>query len=201
MVHSIIAIQNVQMARNQVRIIGGKWKGRKIKLPAKGSVRPSLGRVRETLFNWLAGRIEGSRCLDLFAGSGALGFEALSRGARWVALVDSDRDSVRLLKENAQRLGASNCLVRRQSALGFLSGVSAADEGSAGPWDIAFLDPPFASGLLPKALAALRDHGPLNQGAWVYFETERRSAIRFDSWNPIKQGVVGDARFGLLALP
>ena len=189
------------MARNEVRIIGGKWKGRKLKLPAQGLARPSLGRVRETLFNWLAGRIEGRRCLDLFAGSGALGFEALSRGARWVALVDSDRHSARLLKENAQRLGAGNCLVRRQSALGFLNGAPAAAEGAAGPWDIAFLDPPFASGLLPKALAALRGDGLLSQGAWVYFETQRRSAIRFDSWQLVKQGAAGGARFGLLALP
>ena len=186
------------MARNEVCIIGGKWKGRKLKLPAKGSLRPTLGRVRETLFNWLAGRIEGSRCLDLFAGSGALGFEALSRGAGWAALVDSDRDCARRMRESAEQLGAGNCLVRRQSALGFLNSSASAGQGAAGPWDIVFLDPPFASGLLPKALAALRGEGLLSADAWVYFEAERRAALRFDGWEPIKQGAAGDARFGLL---
>ncbi|MDE0063700.1 MAG: 16S rRNA (guanine(966)-N(2))-methyltransferase RsmD [Gammaproteobacteria bacterium] len=108
------------MSRNEVRIIGGLWKGRKLKVPAGAAVRPSLGRVRETLFNWLAGEVVGSDCLDLFAGSGALGFEALSRGARSVVLVDNNRNTAAVLRKNAQRLGAANCTVRRQSALAFL---------------------------------------------------------------------------------
>ena len=113
------------MSRNEVRIIGGLWKGRKLKIPANVSARPTLGRVRETLFNWLAGEIEGGDCLDLFAGSGALGFEALSRGARSVVLVDNNRNTAEALKQNAKRLGAANCTVRRQSALAFLKSATA----------------------------------------------------------------------------
>ena len=119
------------MSRNEVRIIGGLWKGRKLKVPANAAVRPSLGRVRETLFNWLAGHVEGSDCLDLFAGSGALGFEALSRGARSAVLVDNNRGTVDALHKNAQRLGAANCSVRRQSALAFLKRTAA--DGAAVP--------------------------------------------------------------------
>ena len=120
------------MPRNEVRIIGGLWKGRKLIVPANAAVRPSLGRVRETLFNWLAGDIENSDCLDLFAGSGALGFEALSRGARSAVLVDNNRNTAEVLKKNARRLGAANCTVRRQSALSFLKGTAAKQGPNAG---------------------------------------------------------------------
>ena len=88
------------MARNEVRIIGGKWKGRKLSFAASKTLRPTLGRVRETLFNWLMADVEDARCLDLFAGSGALGFEALSRGAREVTFVDNNHHAATALRNN-----------------------------------------------------------------------------------------------------
>lgn len=182
------------MTRNEVRIIGGLWKGRKLKLPANAPVRPSLGRVRETLFNWLAGEIEGRDCLDLFAGSGALGFEALSRGARSAMLVDNNRAAAEALRRNAERLEAGNCAIRRQSALAFL-------KQRAQDWDIVFLDPPFAANLLGAALDALRTCDSLRQGARVYFELDRRGGIDLENWRILKQGTAGDTRFGLLASP
>ena len=192
--------------RNEVRIIGGLWKGRKLKLPANAAVRPSLGRVRETLFNWLADQVEDSDCLDLFAGSGALGFEALSRGAKSAVLVDNSRKAIQTLRRTAERLGATNCTIRQQSALGFLRQAAAQgtdDEtdatGIVKQWDIVFLDPPFASGLLAASLDALRTHQSLRPGAKVYFELERRGAIALDDWTILKQRTVGDTRFGLLA--
>ena len=190
------------MSRNEVRIIGGLWKGRKLRVPANAAVRPSLGRVRETLFNWLAGEVENSDCLDLFAGSGALGFEALSRGARSLVLVDNNRNTADVLKSNAQRLGAVNCTVRRQSALAFLKQAAAEGSGgTAGQWDIVFLDPPFASRLLPDALVALQSCNSLRPGARVYFELERRSDAGLEGFRILKQRTAGDTRFGLLASP
>ena len=211
------------MSRNEVRIIGGLWKGRKLTVPGKAAVRPSLGRVRETLFNWLAGEVEDGDCLDLFAGSGALGFEALSRGARSVVLVDKSRDAVEVLRKNARRLGASNCTVRRQPALSFLTSAAAdraADsraERAAAPcgptapgvpagtpgnrWDIVFLDPPFASGLLGAALSALRSGNALRPRGRVYFEAERRGEVDLAGFRTVKEAIAGDTRFGLLAPP
>jgi len=190
------------MSRNEVRIIGGLWKGRKLNVPANVPVRPSLGRVRETLFNWLAAEIEGSNCLDLFAGSGALGFEALSRGARSVVLVDHNRRVAEVLRQSAQRLGADNCTVRRQAALSFLKRADAeGTNATVNRWDIVFLDPPFGSSLLPAALEALRTCNSLSPGARTYIEFERRAEFEPVGYRILKQGVAGDTRFGLLALP
>lgn len=205
------------MPRNEVRIIGGLWKGRKLIVPANATVRPSLGRVRETVFNWLAGEIENSDCLDLFAGSGALGFEALSRGAQSAVLVDNNRNTAEALRKNARRLGAANCTVRRQSALSFLKGAAAKRGASAGTaqsgdpggtaapggtahrWDIVFLDPPFASTLLRAALDALQRCDSLRSGARVYVELDRRGQIGAEGYRVLKEATAGDTRFGLLA--
>ena len=183
------------MTRNEVRIIGGLWKGRKLQVPAGAPVRPSLGRVRETLFNWLAGEIEGRDCLDLFAGSGALGFEALSRGARSAMLVDNNRAAAEALRRNAERLEAGNCAIRRQSALAFL-------KQRAQDWDIVFLDPPFAANLLgklPWTLCAPAIH--CVPGRPRVLELDRRGGIDLENWRILKQGTAGDTRFGLLASP
>ena len=182
------------MSRNEVRIIGGRWKGRKLKLRGNASLRPTLGRVRETLFSWLAAEVAGSDCLDLFAGSGALGFEALSRGARSVVLVDNNRETVAALRENAERLGAENCIIRRQPALVFLP-------RAVTRWNLVFLDPPFASNLLAASLNALKASGVLSEEALVYCEFERRGEVNFDGWTVIKHATAGDTQFGLLASP
>jgi len=157
----------ITMAANEVRIISGKWKGRKLSFPSAPALRPSLGRVRETLFNWLRAEVAGRRCLDLYAGSGALGFEALSRGAAEVTFVDRDPKVIKALQANAARLNAGGCIIVRSSARKFLA-------RAVQPWDIVFLDPPFAEGDLEPTLDALRQRNLVSQDGLVYFEASRR---------------------------
>lgn len=187
---------------NQVRIIGGLWKGRKLRFAAGAALRPTPSRVRETLFNWLGPSIEGSDCLDLFAGSGALGFEALSRGARSLTLVDNDRRAAESLRRNAALLGAERFAVRKQGASAFLrqaasDGVFVSDE-PIGSWDCIFLDPPFTSGLLAKALALLGEGQLLKPDGRVYFEARRNTPLDLQGWHIDREGHAGDCRFGLL---
>ena len=164
-------------SENQVRIIGGQWRGRKLNFPDVPGLRPTPDRVRETLFNWLAPVIAGSRCLDLFAGSGALGFEAASRGAAEVVLVEREPRIVKSLREQAQRLGAGNIEIFQADARQYLSATPR-------PYDVLLLDPPFGQGLLTSSLVAL-DQGWLAPGAWVYLEAERElSADRLSELLP-----------------
>jgi 16S rRNA (guanine966-N2)-methyltransferase len=153
----------VPAARNAVRIVGGKWRGRKLHFPTVGAIRPTPDRVRETLFNWLAPVIAGSRCLDLFAGSGALGFEALSRGAGDVVFVEQDPEVARYLQATLEGLACAEGRVVCEDALAFL-------KHPAGPFDVVFLDPPFAAGYLPAVLERLARPGWLEPGAHVYLE-------------------------------
>jgi 16S rRNA (guanine966-N2)-methyltransferase len=150
-------------ASRVLRIIGGSWRGRKLRFPQGPDIRPTPDRVRETLFNWLGGRVAGARCLDLFAGSGALGLEALSRGAAHVSFIEHDPRAARELSAHLAEWGAAGARVECQDALAFL-------RGAASPFDIAFLDPPFASGLLGSAAQLLSTRGWLSQGARVYVE-------------------------------
>ncbi len=147
---------------NEVRIISGMWKGRKLHFPANSEVRPTLGRARITLFNWLAGHIDGARCLDLFAGSGSLGLEAHSRGAARTTLIDSDGQTVKELLSRTVSFKANGVVVRKLDALAFLRNT---DE----VWDLVFLDPPYGSSLLLSALILLP--GRLSANALVYCET------------------------------
>jgi 16S rRNA (guanine966-N2)-methyltransferase len=149
---------------NQVRIIAGQWRGRKLSFPDAHGLRPTPDRIRETLFNWLAPRIPGACCLDLFAGSGALGFEAASRGAARVVMVDHNPDIVRALRLNQQLLCADVIEILEQEAGNYLSGRS-------GQFDLVFLDPPFkAPALLAKSMQMLTDSGSLKEGATIYLE-------------------------------
>ncbi|MBI5463147.1 MAG: 16S rRNA (guanine(966)-N(2))-methyltransferase RsmD [Gammaproteobacteria bacterium] len=154
--------------RNQVRIGGGQWRGRKLSFPDVPGLRPTPDRVRETLFNWLAPVLAGSRCLDLFAGSGALGFEAASRGAAEVVLVERDATVVKALREQQQRLAATQIQIVQADALQFLGGTPR-------PFDIVLLDPPFGQDLLEAALAALTSAW-LAPTAFIYLEAERAVA-------------------------
>ena len=155
---------------NQVRIIAGQWRGRKLSFPDVQGLRPTADRARETLFNWLMPVLHGARCLDLFAGSGALGFEAASRGAAQVVMVDSSHDVVAALRENAELLSASSLQVCQQDAASYLT-------AGPGPFDVVFLDPPFSNpALLVQSLDALSAPGRLAAGAWIYIETPATSA-------------------------
>ena len=150
--------------RNQVRIGGGQWRGRKLDFPAVTGVRPTPDRVRETLFNWLAPVTPGCRCLDLYAGSGALGFEAASRGAAEVVLVERDAHVAKSLREHQRRLEATQMQIVQADALQFL-------RGTPRPFDVVLIDPPFGQGLLEATLAALAE-GWLAPSAWIYLEAE-----------------------------
>jgi 16S rRNA (guanine966-N2)-methyltransferase len=149
-------------APNRLRIVGGLWRGRTIDFPAIEAIRPSPDRVRETLFNWLQTHISGARCLDLFAGSGALGIEALSRGASAVTFVDREPQVSRHLTQTLQRLGAIGATVQTADASRFLERIPQ-------PFDVVFLDPPFASTLLQAVFARL-PQGWLAPEAHIYVE-------------------------------
>jgi 16S rRNA (guanine966-N2)-methyltransferase len=149
-------------APNQLRIVGGRWRGMRIEFPDIAAIRPSPDRVRETLFNWLQTHIAGARCLDLFAGSGALGIEALSRGASAVTFVDREPQVGRHLTQTLQRLGAAGATVKTEDAVRFL-------ERTPQPFDLVFLDPPFASTLLEAVFARL-PQGWLAPEAHIYVE-------------------------------
>jgi 16S rRNA (guanine966-N2)-methyltransferase len=154
-----------------LRIIGGTWRSRRFRFPAGLPLRPTPDRVRETLFNWLAPHVRGARCLDLFAGSGALGLEALSRGAGEVIFVEQARAAAEGIRSvlNAWETAAGRVVVA--DALEYL----ALDTAATASFDIVFLDPPFDSGLLPRALAALVERRRLRPGALVYVEFSARS--------------------------
>jgi len=157
---------------NRVRIVGGTHRGRKIAFPDAAGLRPTGDRIRETLFNWLAPVLPGSRCLDLFAGSGVLGIEAASRGAAEVVLVESAPRVASALRQTIDelRLGERVRLVEAD-ALQWLASAAPV------PFDVVFLDPPFAAGLMADAATALERRGWLAGGALVYVE-------RSDSQNP-----------------
>ncbi|MDG4594914.1 MAG: 16S rRNA (guanine(966)-N(2))-methyltransferase RsmD [Candidatus Contendobacter sp.] len=148
---------------NRVRVIAGQWCGRRLEFPDLPGLRPTPDRVRETLFNWLAPVLPGARCLDLFAGSGALGIEALSRGAAEVVFVEHQPLAVHALHDNLARLKAENARVEMVDALAWL-------RQPATPFEIVFLDPPFGQGLLEPVCAMLEQNGWLAAPAWIYLE-------------------------------
>jgi 16S rRNA (guanine966-N2)-methyltransferase len=156
-------LQRADAGRNVLRVIGGKWRGRRIRFPGRPGIRPTPDRVRETLFNWLAPVVADSRCLDLFAGSGALGLEALSRGAADVAFVESDRVTADALRETVKALAPGRGLVILGDALRWL-------EGPPQAFDIVFLDPPFDSGLVASVFQRLDSSGWLAPQARIYLE-------------------------------
>lgn len=164
---------------SQIRIIGGSMRGRKINFTSTEGLRPTLDRIRETLFNWLIADVNGAVCLDLYAGSGAIGIEAISRGAQSVVLVDSNIKVTQNLQKNLQELLITNAQVVNQKAEDFLA-------GNAQRFDLVFLDPPFEKGMLTSILALLKPH--LSKKALVYIEQENASSkINFgDEWQVIK---------------
>lgn len=149
---------------NSVRIIGGEWRRRLIHFPSTADLRPTPDRVRETLFNWLGQDLTGETCLDLFAGSGALGFEAASRGAKQVVMVERDAQVFRALQATHTKLGAAQVELVRADALAFL-------QSDARRYDVVFLDPPYHLDLLPGLLPLLPSR--LEGGSRVYLESDR----------------------------
>lgn len=149
---------------NRLRIIGGQWGSRQLPFPDVEGLRPTTDRVRETLFNWLMPYVPGAHVLDAFAGSGALGFEALSREAQSAILLEKNKKAAQRLMDNAHTLNA-NALVRHTDTLNWLL---KSDE----VFDLIFLDPPFNKGLLPNCIQAIKDNGLLAPDGWIYIESE-----------------------------
>ncbi|MBS0438863.1 MAG: 16S rRNA (guanine(966)-N(2))-methyltransferase RsmD [Proteobacteria bacterium] len=174
----------------KLRIIGGSLRGSRIAVPDFPGLRPTPDRVRETLFNWLAPVIEGAKCLDLFAGTGALGIEALSRGAAQVDFVEADVRLAQLLRENLARL-KQQAAVHCAAAEGFLDRTSSR-------YDLVFLDPPFAAGLWGDVARSLETCGCLQESAWIYLESPAGAAPDLpQNWLPHREGRAGDVRFAL----
>jgi 16S rRNA (guanine966-N2)-methyltransferase len=173
-----------------VRIIGGSLRGSKLDVPDVAGLRPTPDRVRETLFNWLMPVIDGARCLDLFAGTGALGIEALSRGAAHVDFVESDAQLARLLRDNLARL--------KQAATVSQSAASRFLESAGGVYDVVFVDPPFAEDLWERAMTALETHRRLAATAWIYVESPAgRDIAAPENWTLHREGHAGAVRFAL----
>lgn len=182
-----------QAPDGKVRIIGGTWRGRRLEFPAVEGLRPTPDRMRETLFNWLQPIVEGSHCLDLFAGSGALGFEALSRGASSCTFIERSAPAARALLENARRLEAAGAVVVQADAIAWLGARRHP------PFDLVFLDPPFRTGLLAPALAACTD-GLVADGGRIYLETGVEETIALpDGWATLRQTTTGQVACSLLA--
>jgi 16S rRNA (guanine(966)-N(2))-methyltransferase RsmD len=174
--------------RNRVRIVGGAWRSRVLRFPDLPELRPTPDRVRETLFNWLGQDLSGQVCLDLYAGSGALGLEAASRGARQVVLVERDARAYRALQENVRILEARGVELVRADALEFL----ASDTRS---YDVVFLDPPYAMQDRGPVLDAVRRR--LAPGALVYMESSRYAQVPA-GWESIRQTRAGAAHCQLM---
>lgn len=181
-------------ARSRVlRIIGGSWRGRRLRFPPQPEIRPTPDRVRETLFNWLGPRVPGSRCLDLFAGSGALGLEALSRGAAHVTFVERDAIAVRELRARLAEWRATGAEIEHSDALRFLGAAAQA-------FDIVFLDPPFASPLLAESCQLLEERHWLSAHALVYVETDARTGLPPlpQTWTVTKAKQAGSVGYHLI---
>lgn len=176
----------------QIRIIGGQWRSRKLPVPDSPGLRPTTDRVRETLFNWLAPWITQARCLDCFAGSGALGLEALSRYAASATLLEKDRVVAQQLRKNLETLKAPQGEVVNADTLSFLARAGT-------PHDIAFVDPPFRKGLLNETLHLLEHNGWLADEALIYVESEVESGPPQvpHSWSLHREKVAGQVAWRL----
>jgi len=188
-----LAKKGSQQSSGSVRIIGGKWRSRNLRFVSVDGLRPTGSRIRETLFNWLAPSIEGARCLDLFAGSGALCFEALSRGADCCVAIEANSQAISELRHNQAQLTANN--------LDIVSGdcQKLLERGNtAKPYDIIFLDPPFDMKLHKQASRLLISGNWLASKAQIYCEFPATEAQDLPlSWRLIKDKIAGNVRYCL----
>jgi 16S rRNA (guanine966-N2)-methyltransferase len=177
----------------RLRIVAGKWRSRLLDIADVPGLRPTSERVRETVFNWLAPSIQGARCLDLFAGTGALGFEALSRGATQVVFVENSRRAIEAIENSAKKLGAKEAVVHHGDAVEYVR--------NAGPaaFDIIFLDPPFADDRLEALCRQIDERGILAPGGRIYLEQDRAKPDPEipERWRVLKNKTAGNVRYML----
>jgi 16S rRNA (guanine966-N2)-methyltransferase len=177
--------------RGELRIIGGTWRSRRLSFPASEGLRPTPDRVRETVFNWLTPHLPGAACLDLFAGSGAFGFEALSRGAARVVLVEKRLEVVAALRHNREQLKADQADIVHADAAEYLRGPAAA-------FDIVFIDPPYASGLLGPCIELLNTRGWLKPDASIYLEAPHGIEPPLpETWQLVRSKTAGQVGYHL----
>ncbi|MDE1211169.1 16S rRNA (guanine(966)-N(2))-methyltransferase RsmD [Vibrio aestuarianus] len=175
-----------------VRIISGLWRGRKLPVHDAQGLRPTTDRVKETLFNWLAQEVPGAKCLDLFAGSGGLGFEAASRQAESVTLIELNPTAFKQIQQNIAALNASNVQAVNSDALTFLQQVGT-------PQHIIFIDPPFRQGLLNETVTLLEQNGWLADDAMIYIETEKELPLDGipNNWRLHREKTAGQVSYRL----
>ncbi len=188
--------ENKKTPAGRLRIVAGNWRSRLLEIADVPGLRPTSERVRETLFNWLAPKIEGSRCLDLFAGTGALGLEALSRGATSVVFVDSSRRAARTIEKNVRSLEADGASIHHGDALQFLR------TAQPGTFDIVFLDPPFAADLLGELCQQIAQLKVLAPGATVYLEQDKTQPDPPlpAGWVVLRKKTAGQVRYSLVEI-
>ncbi len=177
-------------APGKVRIIAGKWRGRKLDVIESPGLRPTPDRIRETLFNWLQHEIVGARCLDLFAGTGAIAFEALSRGAAEVFMIESNPKIVESLKQHAEILNSEGHTIQLADATSWLK------QGITG-FDIIFLDPPFREGFIEQCCEAISEESLLKPKGLVYIESEKGLTLPA-GWEIRKQTKAGNVQSMLI---
>lgn len=184
---------------NQLRIIGGDWKGRKLRFPDVPNLRPTPDRVRETIFNWLAPMLHGAHCLDLFAGSGALGLEALSRGAAFTTFVDSHKKVTQALQSHLDLLEAND-----KANIFSIDGVKFLSHEKfkiteAKKYDVVFLDPPYHLDFMRKVVPLLEENNWLNENAMLYLEIEKRQSLPElpTNWKQLKEKTAGEVNYFL----
>ena len=175
--------------KGKIRIIGGEYRGRRIAVAGRPGLRPTPDRVRETLFNWLGQRLDGLACLDLFAGSGALGFEAASRGAARVVMVERDRTAFRLLNEARTLIGAARVELVLDDAFDYLRATQER-------FDVVFLDPPFRQNAAALALEGLA--GRVAPAGRVYVESDQ--PLAHPAWRELRRSRAGQVSYQLLEL-
>ncbi len=184
---------NKKSLPGQLRIVAGKWRSRLLQIADVPGLRPTSSRIRETLFNWLAPRLGGARCLDLCAGTGALGIEALSRGASQAVFVEPSSIAASVLDANLRALDATQGELVKTDARSFL-GQKPDDE-----FDIVFVDPPFAENMHVELCRLLSESGWLADGAWIYIESDRRQPEPAlpKNWRVLKNKFAGNVRYVL----
>ena len=184
--------QNNIKKTGQIRVIAGLWRGKKINFPPNLHIRPTPDRVKETLFNWLMYKIRGACCLDLFAGSGALGFEALSRGAANLSLIDHSALVIKHLKKTVLELKHTDIEIIESAIPNYSLKFHT-------KFDIVFLDPPFYRDLIEPCVHWLESCCYLNTGAHVYIESEKNTSLEFIpiNWTLIKEGQAGIVKYQL----
>ena len=179
----------------RLRIVAGNWRSRLLDIADVEGLRPTSERVRETLFNWLALRIHNARCLDAYAGTGALGFEALSRGAQSVVFIERSGIAVQQLRRDIDVLDARGATVMQQDALDYLR------EAETGPFDLVFLDPPFAADLIEETCRLLDERRLLAEDALVYVELPKKGVepVFPSGWQVRKDKTAGNVRYMLVS--